>query len=117
MLELLNDDALNKLPKGTITAFEKDVLLLRRQYSSMYKVLTSLREKYPHGLKKKGRETPISEDDVYGVGYRIRERRRKIQLQVNFWNNVAKDKKLYRFITPMPKAYGEEPTKAEEMEE
>jgi hypothetical protein len=48
------------------------------------------------------KELGISEQTIYNVFHRIRTRRQRAQRCVNFWNNMARDKRLYHVLTPRP---------------
>ncbi len=82
---------------GIITPFECHVLELVVKYN-------------PKGIAK---ELHIDVNMVYGVFRRIRERRRRFQRGVNFFNNLCRDKQYYHFLTPKPE-YAEEIKEGEE---
>ena len=76
-------------------------------------IITELEVKVLEGYLMKSvplvaKELGISQQTVYAVFQRIRERRRRFQLGVNFWNNLAKDKRLFLVLTPRPKPEEEE---------
>jgi hypothetical protein len=72
---------------GIVTAFELQVLKL-------YML------KDVHGVAK---ALSVTEQIIYNTFRRIRERRKRAQHTVNFWNGWAsKDKRLFMVLTPKP---------------
>jgi predicted DNA-binding protein YlxM (UPF0122 family) len=66
------------------------------------------------GVKLVAKELNISQPTVYAVFQRIRERRRRFQHGVNFWNNLAREKRLYLVLTPRPEPENQEEDQEEE---
>jgi predicted DNA-binding protein YlxM (UPF0122 family) len=65
-------------------------------------------------VKVIAKELEISEQTIYSVFQRIRERRQRFQHGVNFWNDLAKDKRLRIVLTPRREPENQEEKKEEE---
>jgi hypothetical protein len=76
---------------GILTPFEARVLELVPKYP-------------PAGIAK---ALHVNVHIIYSVFQRIRDRRRRFQRGVNFFNSLCKDKRFYHFLTPKPE-YKEE---------
>lgn len=83
---LLSEEYIENLSKGIITSYEAKICRMFRTKSV---------EKISEELNK----TPSS---IYGVFRTIRNRRQRHQKSVNFWNAIARDKRLYHVLTGKP---------------
>ena len=89
---LLSEEYIKKLPKSVITSYEAKICRMFRTKSV---------ERISEELGKK----PTA---IYGVFRTIRNRRRRHQTSVNFWNALARDKRLYHILTNKPPLPNEE---------
>lgn len=96
-MAMLLGDKVEKLVPSVLTPLELKILRMWR---------TKDAKQIAHELK-------IESDAVYSVFRRIRERREKWQMGVNFFNNLCKDRRYYMVLSPR-QAPAEETVEEEE---